>query len=533
MNLQQEDESMEENQQCIFQENSSSPLVASSEPLPDDDGVLACSAVRAIRTLAQKRGLVLVLVALVGFLAIVSSFYSSNRLVLREGGQPLPGNFSNDDDPRDDVLGQQLSPNLPMGLPAQWEPERVLEMYISQHSLDVLRAATTNLSDVMDRKFIVGRYSCPDYAGNLLHDFVDSLLIAMLSNRTLLWYFDTNPVNNLSACNELLRVASWVPSYNEWSSILHLPPTPLPLGSKKYAKHYSGQGRFVPVGNSFRYAHYPALEPKEVYDLSEPDEREFWYGDILLQQNRAFEFLSQLYGFENSTYAKELVPRLYAQGRAFLFVSTQVWSVDEPVAFKTHTFLIFTFSKGMLIRNSIEFTSEVRNSVQPYINDERNHRSIGIHSRHIRDKDDGSDVTWEIQCLDKILQATQLKDEESLVVPPCTVYVMSDRLAALEAIRRESFQRNCSVAVVDHDSVGPDSNFKKEHGPFAGAGFFRDWLVVSQARTGFIHYNDRSSSALVYETMVYDGITEREIDSPVLRCSIDWRHNGEIHLFNQ
>lgn len=114
---------------------------------------------------------------------------------------------------------------------------------------------------------------------------------------------------------------------------------------------------------------------------------------------------------------------------------------------------------------------------------------------------------------------------------PCTVLVMADRSATLAAIKLESNKRNCSVVVVEHENSADGApNYEQEHGPFAGAGFFRDWLVVSQAQTGFVHYKDRSSSALVYETMVYDGVTQGQIDSPVLRCSIDWRMQGKLDL---
>ena len=188
----------------------------------------------------------------------------------------------------------------------------------------------------------------------------------------------------------------------------------------------------------------------------------------------------------------------------------------------------------MLIRNSITFTPRVEDSVQPYIlapeTIQPNHRTIGIHSRHIRETNDGSDVSWEMECLDLILQSTQPKNNLEMQ-EPCTVLVMADRSATLAAIKLESNKRNCSVVVVEHENSADGApNYEQEHGPFAGAGFFRDWLVVSQAQTGFVHYKDRSSSALVYETMVYDGVTQGQIDSPVLRCSIDWRMQGKLDL---
>ena len=187
--------------------------------------------------------------------------------------------------------------------------------------------------------------------------------------------------------------------------------------------------------------------------------------------------------------------------------------------------------QGMLLRKSIEFTNMVENSVQPYMlptETRGNLRTIAIHSRHIRDSDDGSNVSAELKCLDEIMRSTARGDGEQQ--PPCKVFVMSDRAATLDAIQRESEKRNCSAVVVEHDSAEHTANAAKEHGPFAGAGFFRDWLVAAQAQTGFIHFQDRSSSALVYETMVYDGMTRGTIESPVLRCSIDWRHGSKLSI---
>jgi hypothetical protein len=87
-------------------------------------------------------------------------------------------------------------------------------------------------------------------------------------------------------------------------------------------------------------------------------------------------------------------------------------------------------------------------------------------------------------------------------------------------------QRNCSV-VLAAQMMDPEVNITgtatEEHGPFAGAGFFRDLVVVSQARSAFIG-STRSSSALVDEMIDYDRRTEdwhsRNVSDPLLRCYI-------------
>lgn len=64
----------------------------------------------------------------------------------------------------------------------------------------------------------------------------------------------------------------------------------------------------------------------------------------------------------------------------------------------------------------------------------------------------------------------------------------------------------------------------QEHGEFAGEGYFQDFLVVSQARSGFIHsagfQKGSSASALVWQEIVYRGIKEgRFAEHSPLDCS--------------
>jgi hypothetical protein len=49
---------------------------------------------------------------------------------------------------------------------------------------------------------------------------------------------------------------------------------------------------------------------------------------------------------------------------------------------------------------------------------------------------------------------------------------------------------------------------RQEHGPFEGAGFFKDLAIVSQARHGLVA-TSRSSSGLLQNIMVYDRTMER------------------------
>lgn len=183
--------------------------------------------------------------------------------------------------------------------------------------------------------------------------------------------------------------------------------------------------------------------------------------------------------------------------------------------------------QGMLFRRSFEFTPELLETVREYqmTPQQRDGVTIGIHSRHIKNNDDGQDIHLEMQCIDMVL-AEQRKNthsgnkQQQQQQQPCTVYIMSDRPKTDKRLAKQIKKRQCETITVIKDTIEMDEGLvpKPEHGPFAGASFFRDWITVAQSESALIHGTDRSSSALVYELMVYDGMTSGRIKKPPLRC---------------
>lgn len=104
--------------------------------------------------------------------------------------------------------------------------------------------------------------------------------------------------------------------------------------------------------------------------------------------------------------------------------------------------------------------------------------------------DDGSNVTNEMQCLRRIVVgATQ----------PCRVFVISDRSKSVDKISKAVVRDlNCAVSVVNHTEMTP--SLTAEHGPFAGAGFFRDLALASRARHGLV--GGRRSSTMLLEELI-------------------------------
>ena len=86
---------------------------------------------------------------------------------------------------------------------------------------------------------------------------------------------------------------------------------------------------------------------------------------------------------------------------------------------------------------------------------------------------------------------------------------MSDRQATNDALMAYANQRGCDGITVAHetnshnDTTSRPGQVSAEHGPYEGAGFYQDMVLVSQARHGLVA-TTRSSSALLQEIMLYD-----------------------------
>ena len=99
-------------------------------------------------------------------------------------------------------------------------PYRVFLEWREAHSVSALRSNPHN------RIFVVAQYACPREAGNIFHDYANALLLAIMTNRTLLWrYLKHKDWENLGLsteeeCNRILRRADWIPSYDEWKKEL-------------------------------------------------------------------------------------------------------------------------------------------------------------------------------------------------------------------------------------------------------------------------------------------------------------------------
>jgi hypothetical protein len=169
------------------------------------------------------------------------------------------------------------------------------------------------------------------------------------------------------------------------------------------------------------------------------------------------------------------------------------------------------FLYGMLFHSAFSFST----AVSPY-NPEQVHNDVAtfaIHSRHVKFDDDGSNVRKEVECMQQAFSMNSSR--------PCHVYVLSDRVATTQRLVDASREIGCSVSAVNHTTVDESSSWLVEHGPFAGAGFFRDLALASRARHGLIG-GHRSSTLLLEEIILYRKLTEqRQGDRPYIFCDYE------------
>lgn len=344
-------------------------------------------------------------------------------------------------------------------------PIQVMEQYRKRHSVEALRSNP----DLEHRKFAIGFYACPIQAGNRLHHFFNSMLWAIITNRTLLWQYWDDPtcmywsgqkqicrsMNRVQDCEQILSRADWIPSYDEWSKRLALEqPSEIPYYAtlpKDYEKKIlnpwkEGDERLVGADNRTKYFMQVAVFGINTYQL-----------DFLESEEMRNALL-------HTETARETCFQLYSLGVNFLY--------------------------GMLHRYSFAFAEQARKGLVGYQTPPANTFTVALHSRHRVVEDDGCNIKPEIRCL---------KDVTPRRKKPVQVLIMADRVCTITRLTKFLKRQNMTGYVAPHDEEG---SFSKEHGPFAGVGFYQDLALVSQARSAIVA-TSRTSSYLLRELVEY------------------------------
>ena len=314
---------------------------------------------------------------------------------------------------------------------------------------------------------------------------------AIVTNRTLVWdywnkknckkyigYFDGNVcanANTVRDCDKVMERKGWVPYYRNWRSRIERPhelsywATNLNNSrGKLFKKRGSKAGDEIHVAvdhvgvdnvenyrpGKFQTVIFPQTVGRRG-ELGEPNHREY---------------------FLHTDDARAKARDLYSLGADFLY--------------------------GMLFRASFVIRKELVKETRPVSSADF---SVGLHSRHSQSKNNGCDIREESRCLVRSL-AKQSGNEA------CRVMIMSDRSCTISKLGEWLVDRNCTVETAKHSE---GKSWRGEHGPFAGLGFFQDWVLVSKARSGFIG-RDSTSSHLVRELIEYD------------RGMEEWHSGGDV-----
>lgn len=302
--------------------------------------------------------------------------------------------------------------------------------------------ATNNTSGTpLDgRRFAVGYYSCPFQAGNRLHHFMNALVWAVVTNRTILWkYYDMETCQRVGrnydrsicfktgtqeSCNGVLPLRDWIPSYDKWAPLLGL----------SYPSEVSFWSTHSPISasnSSKAFKVRKKRDEKAARIASEPS-------PIDLSTEYLLDF-GQLLGNEAAILESE-------RNREYLLHSINSRTTAERLLSASNKFLY-----GLLFERLFSFNDGLVRAVHLAPNTTLGVRSVAVHSRHSNESDDGTNTDREIDCLKKVLPRSN---------HPCVVYIMSDRPASIERIKNAAQGMNCTPFLPQHSK---GLSFRKEH----------------------------------------------------------------------
>ena len=352
------------------------------------------------------------------------------------------------------------------------DPVQVFEEWKSYHSVHSLR----RLPSLEGRNFILANFGCPMQLGSQSTDFVDSLLIAIATNRTLLFKYGgiagwvRKGQNSKENCCKILRRADWIPLYEEFENqlpdVYRIERETFNDRDQNWTFHHrvnSGQPAHSDISS------HTLVEIPRLWTLAPSIGA--WGGLSDLRNKYASAYISDMFNLAQPLRIQKRIRKLYREDIYFLY--------------------------GMLFWRSFSLTEELVQSVHgSAVPTNSSLFSIAVHSRHSSSNEDGSNVNKEMTCIHQLID--NYSDGK-----PCQTYIMSDRPLTVDTLSaRVRAETNCTVVhVLDYSGfVSGDGNV--EHGEFAGAGFLQDLVVVGVARSGFVRER-RSSTSFVASYIEY------------------------------
>jgi hypothetical protein len=352
-------------------------------------------------------------------------------------------------------------------------PNLALHEYQSFHSASVL----LNETNFDDRNFAIVHWWCPDRAGNVLHNFFNNLIWAMVTNRTVLWVYDEANEFSHERCSRSLRIADWIPSYQAFRRSLPFTlddAVPIPIDVDRWS-----------YDNGHRVVIFPQIP--DVMPSQANITRNQWHDHPMLRERHDYRNYIKLL----SNHQQLVAGMLYYQKVDYLL----------GMLFRA-CFTLPDYPDPALI-------GPKRTAFDEDVIDDASAFSIALHSRHPVIGDDGSFVQEEMDCLLELVELNR-RNRNYTADPPCDVYLISDRPRTLKLLSDHVKSLGCRPMIASHNqsSGGGSSMGRTEHGPFAGHGFLEDLSFASRARTAVVGDVCRSSFSLLVELVTYDRFIE-------------------------
>lgn len=378
------------------------------------------------------------------------------------------------------------------------KPLQVIREYQQFHSESILLKEYEN-GGISNRTFVLGFYACPDSAGNRLHEFFNSFILAVVMNFTITWkFFDDmtcrsvgsrapihwcrglDVYNSIKGCEELIHRAPWIASFDDFAMRLHLT-----FGKRDKLRDYYSPEHVV-------------MDPRSGKPIRTiPNGNKVW---LPKERNMPLDCHEQGQRWADSmdVASKKRLDDLYSLGTYYLY--------------------------GLLFHEIFPFSDSIKPSLDLITDSRPPHVSIVLHSRHYKDHINGTDTFFERKCIQNITRQHEIKGTN---LDNCKIYLMSDRNTTLTDLSEYiSQETKCTPVIAHHDEETQRGKFV-EHGPFALKGYFQDLALAAHANGGFIgnlKTTKSSSSSLVqmlyeYNHVVNNGGGNNDGNPPLL-CGI-------------
>lgn len=412
--------------------------------------------------------------------------------------------------------------NHPLLLPP---PMQLLQEYIQQHNADAVRREWKEQQQQQQqhdhkynhtahyysrRRYLVAHYSCPDSAGNWMHDVTASVTWAILMNRTLLWkYMDskeclrlrhamewpfelercTLAANVVSDCTpNILTRASWVLSYDDFQKEYYT----------TYDPHDDDEQQTNTTNTTTNYHILPRLATTDYVERNKKNNHQHpplddydYYSQFLVV--RIYPWLKRLTHLHRQPRARHhhlSTPTAYQQLETMQTFGLPFWhglvwrsvfdfapSIKQQVRQEVEKIMMMTMlseeetswqQQTHQQQQSTNVHQSTTNTTKPLLS---SILSIGLHSRHIDAQDNGCLIEREQACLMALLkeqqqrqQQQQLRKEGSTptvnnttaatlnttTFPTCLIVVLTDRTCTKRNVKAwlRWYQPQCKVVTL-------------------------------------------------------------------------------------